>query len=404
MPKTKITAFLITLLFVSGLACTPAGTASFTDNVATQDPLPIDETPTSADDEAVSASDTEDAEIDNQPTGDNTSAAVEVEPSDSITDDFIDAETTPATDSEPVATEGEWVDESVVPVLFGFWGLNGYISSDGLADVATRFKATVFQVASSAPRYTTTVLLPLVKAQTDMHVTLRMTSDHGEYTTDGNFDLQKWKDQITAWQTACAANSAHCVQPFIDDGTLVGHMLLDDIFTFDGNDPSATELDEMARYSEEIFPGLMTFVRNKASTMPVPAGGQYVYLDACVNQYTNYQGYSDGPIATYVAEQASAAEELGIGVINGLNIADGGDGSSGVTGWGRGKYAMSAEEITTYGEALLDRNIFPELKLFLMWEYDGQELWSDGFTTGHTYFDQTDLQNALQGLGQMATE
>lgn len=296
---------------------------------------------------------------------------------------------------EPVATSD--------PIPFGFWGLNGFISEEGLNDVATRFQTTIFQVASSAPHYTVTSLLPLVRS-VGMKVTLRMTGGHDDYTTDGNFDLQKWQDEILAWQEACEADADDCVQSFIDDGTLAGHMVLDDIFTFSGTDPTASELDEMARYSQEVFPGLMTFVRNKASTMPVPESGTYTYLDACVNQYTNYPGYSDGIITDYVAEQAVAADSLGLSVINGLNIADGGDGSSVVAGWSIGKYAMTADEIITYGEALLDRDAFPNLLMFLMWEYDGEELWSDGISIGSNYFDQTELQEALYYLGQLATE
>lgn len=274
------------------------------------------------------------------------------------------------------------------PVLFGFWGLNGNISESGLADVAERFNASVFQVASSAPNYTVTTLLPLVQAS-GMKVTLRMTEDHSAYTTDGNFDLALWKVQLVAWQ-----NSG--VQTYIDNGTLIGHMLLDDIDTFTGTDPTAAELDEMARYSQELLPGLFTFVRQKCSNMPE---GNYLYVDACVNQYTNYQGYSDGPVNDYIVEQTMAAEERSLNMINGLNIANGGDGSSGQVGWSAGKYAMSAEEITTYGTALLD---VPDVEMFLMWEYDAEELWSDGATIGSDYFDSPELRAALAALGQEA--
>lgn len=283
--------------------------------------------------------------------------------------------------------------ENTQTVLIGFWGLNGYISESGLADVSNRFNSTVFQVASEAPNYTVNTLLPLVRSS-GMKVTLRMSGNHSVYTTDGDFDLEAWKASISDWE-----NSG--VQEFIDDGTLIGHMLLDDITNFSGSDPTASDLDEMARYSEELMPGLMTFIRQKCSNMPEPStpSGQYIYVDNCVNQYTNYQGYSDGPIDDYITEQTVAAQEFGLGMINGLNIADGGDGSSGQVGWSSGKYAMSAEEIRTYGEALL---AVPDVQLFLMWEYDGEEVWSDGSTIGNEYFDQSELQTALAELGAAA--
>lgn len=274
-------------------------------------------------------------------------------------------------------------------ILIGFWGLNGYISESGLADVSSRFNSTVFQVASASPTYTVNTLLPLVRSS-GMKVTLRMSGDHSVYTSDGNFDLEKWKTAMNVW-----ADSG--VQEFIDDGTLAGHMILDDIDTFSGTDPTGSDLDEMARYSEELMPGLMTFVRQKASALPEPAtaDGKYAYLDANVNQYKA----SEGDVESYAQLEAAKAEQLGLDIINGLNICDGGDGSSGQVGWRSDKYAMSAEEISRYGEVLL---AVPDVQMFLMWEYDGEELWSDGSTIGSEYFDQSELQTALAELGAAA--
>ncbi len=270
-------------------------------------------------------------------------------------------------------------------ILYGFWGLNGFISESGLADVQQRFGITVFQVASENPTYTVNTLLPLVESS-GMKVTLRLTAWNDDLVTNGNFDINKWKEDLVVW-----SNSG--VQTYIDNGTLIGHMLLDDILTFTGADPTATELDEMARYSKELFPDLMTFVRNQATTMPVPPDGTYEYLDAIVNQYSA----RDGDVETYAVTEAAAAERLNVGMINGLNIADGGDGSSGQAGWREGFYAMSATEINYYSEALLN---VPGVTMFLMWEYDGQELWSDG-TIGSVYFDQPEFTEAFLNIGNL---
>jgi hypothetical protein len=219
-----------------------------------------------------------------------------------------------------------------------------------------------------------------------MHVTLRMTDDHDRYITNGDFDIDKWKTQVAVW-----ADSG--VQEFIDDHTLIGHMLLDDIDTFEGLNPTAEELDEMAKYSKEVLPHLMTFVRQRATWMPVPNNSRsaYKYLDAVDNQYKS----TDGDAATYAQTEYDTAKALHVQVIQGMNIADGGDGSSGQPGWREGKYAMSADEITEYGNALLT---VPSIQLFLLWEYDAEEHWSDD-SIGANYFDQSDLQEALAGLG-----
>ena len=152
----------------------------------------------------------------------------------------------------------------------------------------------------------------------------------------------------------------------------------------------------MARYSESIMPGLMTFVRIQATEIPVPVGGKYLYLDAIVNQYE----VNEGPVEAYAAAEYAASQSLGLGEINGLNIADGGDGSSGQAGWRSGRWTMSADEITEYGNVLLG---VPDLLMFLMWEYDGQEALSDG-SIGSDYFDRSALQTAIQQLGVTAQE
>ncbi|HCC83228.1 TPA: hypothetical protein DEP96_00060 [Candidatus Uhrbacteria bacterium] len=270
------------------------------------------------------------------------------------------------------------------PLLTGFWGLNGFITDAGLADVRHRFNTSVFQVAADSPTYAVKTLLPIVQ-RSGMKVTLRMSSSISNLDTNGNFDINKWKNYVAAWK-----NSG--VQTYIDNGTLIGHMLLDDILTFDGKNPTGAELDEMARYSEETLPGLMTFVRNRATTMPVPTDGTYDYLDAVVNQYI----VRDGEINTYTKNETAAAQALHVASINGLNIADGGDGSSGQPGWRQGFYAMSAAEITEYSKILLS---VPTMNLFLMWEYDGQERWSDG-SIGSNYFDQQEFVDAISQIGR----
>ncbi|MDP2307725.1 MAG: hypothetical protein Q8P18_17000 [Pseudomonadota bacterium] len=272
------------------------------------------------------------------------------------------------------------------PPPYGFWGMNGHLSPAGLDDLSKRFRLTIFQTATADPSWAVHTLLPMARAS-GVKVTLRTTADHSAYTTNGDFDLDAWKARLAPW-----AGSG--VQAFIDDGTLVGHMLLDDIANFDRRDPDAADLDEMARYSKELLPGLMTYVRQKASAMPIPgdtSGGRYVYLDACVNQYKS----AEGSVTSYAASEAAQARRLGLGIINGLNIANGGDGSSGQPGWGAGRHAMSASEITDYGTVL---SAVPECGMFLNWEYDGEERWSDG-TVGSAYFNRPDLQAALAGLG-----
>lgn len=271
-------------------------------------------------------------------------------------------------------------------IPYGYWGLNGFLTPEALAPLAPRIRLGVVQTATVDPAYATTRLFPLIKAA-GLRVTLRMTGDHPRYTRDGDFDLAAWTAMLQPWR-------AVDLRPWIADGTFAGHMLLDDIDTFDGHDPTAAELDEMARLSHEYFPGLLTFVRERATEMPTPTGGRYQHVDAVVNQYK----VLDGDVVAFAADTAARAAALDLGVINGLNLADGGDGTSGQRGWRDGRFAMSAAEIRRYGAVML---AVPSCGMFLNWEYDGQERWSDG-SIGAAWLARPDVEAALAELGDAA--
>ena len=283
----------------------------------------------------------------------------------------------------------EWeLEADAGPIPFGFWGLNGFQTPGGLEDVADRFGMTVFHTSTRHPNYAVTDLLPMVR-DAGLSVNLRLVGDHEYYTDDdGDFSLSMWKEMMEPWRD-------ERVQEFVDDGTLSHHMMLDDIYEFPGEPPSGDQLDEMAALSAEILPGLRTMVRAEASDMPRPSKGAYEHVDACVNQYTARHG----DIEWYAAQQMEAGQRLGLDLVMGLNIANGGDGSSDQPGWSEGNWAMSPEEIEHYGYVLTGVDSSTE---FLNWEYDGEEEWSDG-SVGSDYFDQDELVEALSYLAERVT-
>lgn len=277
---------------------------------------------------------------------------------------------------------------AAVGVPYGFWGLNGALTGEGLSDVNQRFQANVVHTAHRDPQQVVEALLPMARTA-GFRVTLRLTGDHPVYTApDGSFDLDLWKASLARW-----APAAHALGPYIADGTLAAHMILDDIHNFTGRDPTAADLDEMARISEVLLPGLPTFVREKATGLPLPRGGRYRHLDACVNQYKAMEGDA----GAWAHREAARARELGLQVIQGLNIANGGDGSAGRPGWGPGKFPMSGEEIRRYGPALLGPG---GVSMFLNWEYDREERWHDG-SVGADWIDQPAQRAALAELGAL---
>lgn len=269
-------------------------------------------------------------------------------------------------------------------IPYGFWGLNGYLEPDTLPEVRDRFGLAVVSTATRHPHYAVTELFPMVR-DAGMQVNLRLVGDHSYYTDDaGNFDVEAWKSMLDEW-----ADSG--VQEYIDDGTFAWHMMIDDITEFPGEGPTGDELEEMSVYSGRVMPGLPTLVRANATELPTPSGGTYEWLGASVNQYVS----ADGDAVDFAVAQHDRAGELGVGIVMGLNIADGGDGSSLQPGWSEGKWAMTADEITGYGEIL---STVPDTLGFLNWEYDAEETWPDG-TIGADYFDEAGRSAALTGLG-----
>ncbi len=272
--------------------------------------------------------------------------------------------------------------------LYGFWGLDGFWNVRDLTSLRTRIRMGLVQMATTDPRSALLDIFPAMKAA-GVKVSLRLTGGPKNYTLpNGDFSLPAWKFHLEKWHNTG-------IEAYISDGTVVGHMLLDDIKNYTGRDPTAAELDEMARYSHELFPEVMAFVRERATAMPVPDSGKYEHVDAIVNQYKAL----DGDVATFAMVEANAAARLDLGVINGLNIANGGDGSSRQPGWAKGRWAMSAEEIRTYGKVMAG---VPTCGMFLNWEYDGTERWVDG-SVGSTWFDRPDVEAALAEVGDVVS-
>jgi hypothetical protein len=184
--------------------------------------------------------------------------------------------------------------------------------------------------------------------------------------SQGNFSLARWKDRIAPYKSVDLSS-------YIADGTLAAHYLIDepeDASRWNGKPIAFSELEEVARYSKEVFPGLTTIVR-VVPTWLQGASFRWVNLDAAWAQYTS----TKGDVAVYRDTQAVAAKALGLGLMFSLNVLDGGDGSSGRQGTKAWSHNMSALELTTYGKALIDS---PHGCGLFMWREDAGFLGAPG--------------------------
>lgn len=214
---------------------------------------------------------------------------------------------------------------------------------------------------------------------------------------DGTFSMAMWKARLVAFRRVNFSK-------FLRDGTIVAQHLIDDLdYSHWGDKPiSNRELDEMARYSKQFWPTLLTAVRARPSSlMSPPYGGSgrpynWRYLDAAWNQYSARMG---NPVAQ-MAGEVRAAKRQGLGLVVGLNVLTGGDGSSGLPGPDKysSDWAMSPAEVVRYGTPLIRH---PYACAFLMWsaKYDYSSSWAH---LKYTYFKRAEIRRAMRKLRALA--
>jgi hypothetical protein len=92
-------------------------------------------------------------------------------------------------------------------------------------------------------------------------------------------------------------------------------------------------------------------------------------------------------VTTYVSREVTSAKNKRLGLMLGLNVLDGGNGSSGIRGFRSSKWAMSASEVKTYGLALLGNSYACG---FAMWKYSS------------SYYGRSDIKSAFSTLSTKA--
>jgi hypothetical protein len=214
-----------------------------------------------------------------------------------------------------------------------------------------------------------------------MIVELASGSDGNLKSADGTFSFTKWKALVDGFKRLN-------LNSYINDGTLMGHFLIDEpqnAAKWGGKVISQATVEAMAKYSKAIWPSLPTFAR-VAPTWLAQSSITYTYLDAGWAQYVS----NFGDATKWITANVSAAKNKRLGLAVGLNVLNGGNGSSGIRGTRSGKYAMSATELRNYGTALLNQSYACG---FFNWSY---------LEGGSTYLSRTDIKSAMTDLSRKA--
>jgi hypothetical protein len=209
--------------------------------------------------------------------------------------------------------------------------------------------------ALSAAAYPPTLLAKLEAARRANDRVLISLAGSGQLYRDANgFNLELWKRRINRFRGIDFTS-------YIADGTLIGNFIMDepnDPSNWNGHVVSLADIEEMARYSKEIWPDLPTIIRGWPHHLK---GHQYQYLDAAWAQYHERFGSIDEFIETNVRN----AKEAGLNLVGGLNVLGGG-GRDGVPGYLPPKNSMSASQIRAWGSRYLSE---PYICAFFMWSY-----------------------------------
>jgi hypothetical protein len=203
--------------------------------------------------------------------------------------------------------------------------------------------------------------------------------DKAYRNSDGTFNLTKWKNGVNRFRNIN-------ISSYINDGTIVGHFLVDEPhFAGRWGDEGISQatVEEAAKYSKQLWPNLPTLVSapaNWLASSPVT----YVHLDA---GWAMFRAKTSSSPSSYIGQQVKRAKSKRLGLVAGLNVLDGGDGSSGIRGTQPKTWAMSAAELRKYGSALLAQS---HVCAFSLWRYSS------------SYYNRADIKSAMAELSAKA--
>lgn len=188
-----------------------------------------------------------------------------------------------------------------------------------------------------------------------------------KYYLDGKyFSMTKWKQRVNRFK---GVN----FRPYIDDGTVIGHYLIDepnDPANWGGRPVSSSTVEEMAKYSKDLWPNMPTIVRAEPKHM----GDNHRYLDAAWAQYL----YRRGNVNEYIKDVVGDAQRKGLQLVVGLNVLKGGNPNG---------TNMTGSEVEQWGSALLSSS-YP--CAFINWKYTS------------SYMSASSVRSAMSALRRKA--
>jgi hypothetical protein len=221
---------------------------------------------------------------------------------------------------------------------------------------------------------------------------LSLSASNTNNTTNGKFDINKWKNHINAYNTTAIRNA---IAAGVSDGTVIGNMLLDEPETKRwGGNIDKKVIDQLASFAKNIFPTLPQGINHGPPGYKWHTDQTYKVLDYVLYQYNWW--VTTGDVNGWRNTVLARAKTDGVRPALGLNVLDGGvqdrSGAWDCKGSGQagtGTYApncrMTPDQMTSWGKALVGYGCF-----LMLWKYDG------------TYMRKSTNQTAFSTLANAA--
>lgn len=245
-------------------------------------------------------------------------------------------------------------------------------SADGLTALLDSAAAGGFRIIVSVPT-------PAMKAE------------------DGTFNLKKWKAAVSRY------SSVDSLEAYVAAGVVIGHYLIDEpncASCWGGSAVSVGTLEQLAKYSKSLWPTLPTLVRVVPSYFPSSPR----YVDAAWAQWPSAYGYTPGMTAAQYRDQhVAAAKARRLGLVLGMNVLNGGDGSSGIVGTSLSKWQMSAAEADSIGRLFAAE---PYACALITWRYSPNypraSLTDAQYEAIRAFDEREDVIAAMQAIHEVA--
>jgi hypothetical protein len=242
-------------------------------------------------------------------------------------------------------------------------------------------------------------------ASKGIRLVVSLPGSRGNYTNaDGTFNLTLWKQRMDRWRSY-----ASVLDRYYQSGTIVGNYLVDEPHCsgcWGGKTIAYADIEEMGRYAKSFLPNLPTMVRTHPGWLR-SSGRTFPSIDAA---WAQYEGPLHYPSANMTPEQfrdknVADAKALGMKLVFGLNVLDGGDGSSGITGAMNvsTRWVMSAAEVEHAGTVFAAE---PYACSVMDWRfsltYTSSRLTSSQLSAIQKFDDRSDVKTALSKVAGVA--